>query len=251
MIYWDVKGYITMVLGGPGIGKSYILKALAQASSDPVVRGDWLGMPVEPCKTTLYVDCELDSKVFWRRMFVVGRGRLGRMEAEGKTVPRKWRPKGVKYLRLYASLASWQGQLEIRKAVRKYRPGRIIIDSATIGAWGLGAADANGWRRTYIGLELIGVPIIIVDHLTKDGDKVYGSFIKEGLIRSILRLQKVDSNVFKASQEKTNFGRQIDDFWVHRRFYDTEKGLAVTFERRSLGAEPAVEERELFMLEVN
>lgn len=255
----EVKGYITTIVGGPGTGKSLLAQDYALASADPVVRGDWLGFPVEPCSSILYVDTELDPKTFWSRVFAIGRARLAAQAANGRAVPRKWRPKRIHYLRLHASLASWQGQLEIRRAVKRTRARRIVIDSATIGAWGLSPADQTGWRKTYTALEQIGLPIFIVDHLTKDGDKMYGSFIKEALIRSVLLCQAVDSRLVKVTHGKTNFGQKIDDFWFSKEFWQNDRGqLCVSFTRSSRGAEPVVEsgadndtqERELYMFEL-
>lgn len=236
---WVRKGYITSLVGGPGTGKSLLAEDFALAYADPVLKGQWLGFDVAGEGSLLYVDTELDARTFWSRMFACGRNRYARLAADGVKLRRKWRPKKVHYLRLYASLASWQGQLEIRRAARKCKAKFIVIDSATIGAWGLSASDEAGWRKTYTALEQIGLPILLIDHLTKTGDKIYGSFIKEALLRSVLLAQSVGGPLVKVHHGKTNFGVAVEDFWFRKDFWKNEKQeLCIGFTRTGRGPEP-------------
>lgn len=226
----EVKGYTTVVIGSGGTGKSYVLADLATAA---LTGGTWLGKPVQRVKRVLYVDCELDAQTFWTRTYAVARGRW----LEGGSPP-----KGLHYLRLYASLASWSGQQQIRQAVRKSRADLILVDSLTIGAYGLALADQNGWRRVYAGFERWGKPVVAIDHLGKEAGKgAVGSFMKQAMVRSALTMERERGGNIKVEHSKTNFGPQVETFRVVASFEGgtEETGpLTVSFTALDAGPQP-------------
>lgn len=218
------KGYITMIAGMRGTGKSYILLYLCIAM---LAEKMWFDLAVAKCKRILYVDCELDSQTFWQRSYAISRG-LGLEKPPG----------GLRYLRLYASLATPAGIRKVKREALRHKAQMIAIDSATIGAWGAALSDNNIWRKIYTELEKIGIPIVIIDHLGKDPSKgAAGTFAKEALIRSGIILDKEISGV-SFTQSKSNFDEEYPVFFYKVDFQSSP--LTASFSR--IHASPPADE---------
>lgn len=249
-LFRERKGYVTTVVAEGGTGKSFLGLDLSVAATTD--GGTWLGHTVERLRSVLYVDCELDSDTFWSRAYAVARGR-GLTHPPGhlpwwalhRQVWAWWKPQGIHYLRLPRSLATFEAQVEVWQAVKRYRAELVLVDSLTIGARGLALSDQNGWNRVLSGFEWWGKPVVCIDHLGKDADKgAVGSFMKQAMIRSGLSCTAGRDGTITVRHTKANFGPKLEPFRVTASFTGGQLGgppLTVTFAALAsvAGIEPA------------
>jgi hypothetical protein len=222
-VWKQVKGYISVVIGQGGVGKSYLLVSLAVA----VATGrEWLGWALEK-RAVLYVDTELDAETFWQRVYAICR--LMRVEV----------PKNLSYLRLYASLGSIDGMRAIYNERRRARAGLVILDSVSIGAWGVALSDSSAWNNIYSWLEYMGVPVVAIDHFGKDTSRgAVGTFMKQAKVRCVLELTEGEAGAVHAEHAKANFGKKQPAFAIQREWTATgAKFTRVEFPRTVSSAE--------------
>jgi hypothetical protein len=113
------------------------------------------------------------------------------------------------------------------------RAQAVGIDSLTLGAMGAALSDPTGWNRLLAALEGLGVPLIVLDHLGKDGDAgAVGSFLKEARFRSVLTLRREAPGVLRVEHPKANFGPAVPSFRVRDAHGTGDSGRpVVTFTR--------------------
>jgi hypothetical protein len=121
---------------------------------------------------------------------------------------------------------------------RRVRAQAVGIDSLTLGAMGAALSDPTGWNRLLAALEGLGVPLIVLDHLGKDGDAgAVGSFLKEARFRSVLTLRREAPGVLRVEHTKANFGPAVPSFRVRDVHGTDDAGRpVVTFTRAAEGA---------------
>jgi hypothetical protein len=145
-------GVITILYGLGGLGKTLIATSIAIAvalgisiADLPTIRGD-----------VLYLDAELDLDEFLRRSYKLSRG-LGL----------KCPPRGLYYFRLSRSLASPEGEAELRGLVEWLRPVLIVLDSLSIASFGLEPNEAAHMLPVLKTLQNLSTTVLAVDHVAK------------------------------------------------------------------------------------
>lgn len=224
-----VRNYVTCLVGAAGVGKSYILEDLGLACLFPGGQW-WIGRRVKPVRAALYLDFELDAEEWRRRGHPLARGRGFWYPPDG--VLRWWhgllpawgvferlQARGYFYLRFVpeeAPLGSVACARAVYDAVRRIKPGLILVDSLTIGAGGVALSDHNAWSRIYSFLESFGVPVVCIDHLGKDQEAgAVGSFMKRARFRSGLEAWPgKGEGKLTIKHSKSNFGPEVGTFTV-------------------------------------
>lgn len=245
-------GYLSIVGGAGGTGKSYLLIDLAVAC---VTGQDWLGMPPRRLSSIVYVDLEMDEQEFTTRLQAVCAGRgvaYGPVRRRLHYVPLKamgldlavpspdQQAKGEKAV----------GQRHVRKVVRRHRGQLILVDSLSYGA-NVAPGDQPAWRRLMLppqGLEGIGPPVLAIDHVTVSQGKVKlaGGQNKQWYARSIFLLEKTKGGRVQLTHAKANFGDLLEPFTYTPTFEKGEGGATarVTFTRDDDGEGAGLRPRE-------
>jgi hypothetical protein len=270
---WPPKSYVAALAAARGTGKSYLLLdfGIAALSGQP-----WLGFPVRHCASVLYVDFELDAQAHAERADLLARGRglarvppgLHYLDLSGESlhvptpeVARKAREErrgrwggagaaldalGV-WARALGVDTSWSGwgataQERIVLRARSVKAQVILVDSLTIGG-GTAPGDQEGWGRVLRGLQgWGGVPVLVLDHVAPTGHGgMVGLWLKEGLVRSVLKLQRQAGGAIKVVHDKANFSEQLAPFVVQPDWRKDARGrlVAVTFRRADTPQAPA------------
>jgi hypothetical protein len=133
------------------------------------------------------------------------------------------------------ALSLWGATTEERIRLRAHtvEAQAILVDSLTLGG-GIANGDDDGWRRLLKSMEWWNAPVIVLDHSTETGKlTMLGSFAKEGLVRSVLKLERRGKGRLLVTMEKSNFGPEVDPFEVADAFHKDAAGrvVAVTFTR--------------------
>ena len=236
-VWREERGFVTVVVGSGGTGKSYLLVDLAIAA---LTGGTWLGMAVTRVRSVLYVDAELDADTMRERSWAVARGR-GLDRPPG---PSRWwhlpgarlRPRGLHYLTLPVSLATTTGQALVAGKARACRADLILFDSLTIGSAGVALADADGWNAVVSAMERWGRPVVCIDHTPKSGHGQVGSFMKNARVRGGLALERTAEGTITVEHSKPQFGGKLPD-WRIRPVFDRAAGT-VRFEPLGADGQP-------------
>jgi hypothetical protein len=261
--------YATGLVAKRGTAKSYLAVDAAVALC---TGGAWMGHRCRRCASVLYGDLELDAETFWRRAWAVARGRgLDRpppnlhyldLSAHTLRVPteeeaeRERRRRAARWgglggtadalaalLRWAGAEATWGcgGMERLWLRCRAVRAQACVVDSLTLGG-GVALGDHDGWRRLLRRLERFGIPVLAVDHTDKTGESgMVGAFTKEGLVRSVLQLERLAPGRIAVTATKSNFGPALPPWTVRDAFAADATGrlVAVTFARAVDPAPPA------------
>jgi hypothetical protein len=188
------RGYLAIVAGEEGVGKSFVLTYLAVCL---VLGLDWLGFPVRRLRAVVYVDLELDAQTFWQRVAAVVAGlRLADPEGAFRVCRRR-----LVYLNpadhgedlaVAPPEAARKGErapglARIRRTVRRTGAGLALLDGLTTGG-GTAPGDQEGATRQQHALQRLGCAVLAIDHLS-DRDRVAGSRSKTRLGRVIYTLR--------------------------------------------------------------
>lgn len=273
----DGRAYVSALSAARGSMKSLLLADLALAL---VTGGRWLDFPVMRVERVLYVDVELTQRTFARRLLALARGRhvalpagaIRYLGARGLDLTvRDHRHQrddashrdhrlAVVLCALFPPLlaplflAWFFAPLFVRPAasmdldwLRTQVEGSgadvVLLDSTSLAAPGTAASDGVGWMRLVQALETLGVPVVALDHLVKDGS-TSGSWTKEALWRGLLKLSRPtpdDPALLLVEHPKANFGPQLAPFHVRATIENDADGElhAVSFARVA-GDAPAI-----------
>jgi hypothetical protein len=239
-------GYITIVGGAGGTGKSFLLLDLLVAA---LAGQPWMGMLVRRLTSVVFVDLEMDADEFWARVAAV---------CAGRGVPLVAIRGMIHYLPLKAygedlHVPSPQerakgeraaGQERVRAVIARHRAQLALVDSLSYGG-GTEPGDQAGWKRVLLpphGLESWGCPVLTIDHVTvRNGrvEKLAGGQNKLWIARSIFLLEPAGAGALKVTHAKASFGRQQEPFLLQRAFVaDPATGVleAVRFTRPDVEA---------------
>jgi hypothetical protein len=253
--------YATGLVARRGTAKSYLAVDAAIALC---IGGEWMGHRCRRCASVLYGDLELDAETFWRRAWAVARGRgLDRpppnlhyldlsahtlrvpteeeAERERRRRATRWGGAGgtldaaAALLRRAGFEATWGcgGMDRLWLRCRAVRAQACVVDSLTLGG-GVALGDHDGWRRLLRRLERFGISVLAVDHTDKTGESgMVGAFTKEGLVRSVLQLERLGPGRIAVTATKSNFGPALPPWTVRDDFAADATGrlVAVTFAR--------------------
>ena len=199
---WLPEGFVTLLFGHGGSGKSY----LALLLSFCVVLGrPFLGRKVKR-GAVLWVDGEdLGQEEIDRRAWQVSRGL-------GLDRP----PDGLYYYRPLQSPTSAGVAETVRAAVKSLGVVLVVLDSLSASAVGTDVNAAPDIIKLMRGLQRWGTTVLALDHVSKraaSGDApatAFGSTFKHNLVRSSLGLSsaKGDPDVVRLDHHKANFAQK-------------------------------------------
>jgi hypothetical protein len=259
------RSYLTALAAARGTGKSYLLLDLAIAA---LSGGAWMGLPVRRCASVLFLDFELDAQTFWERAHLLSAGRglpgvpagLHYLDLSGEAlrVPtaeeavraRQCRAEAFgglgglaellavcgRALGVETRLTLWGATTQERIVLRLRRTGAqlALVDSLTIGG-GTAAGDQEGWRRLLQGMQRWGgMPVVVLDHIAPSGHGgMVGLWVKEGLIRSLVKLRRGRGGAVTVEHDKANFSEQLDPWTLTPGWHKDAAGrlVAVTLTR--------------------
>jgi len=187
---------MSILFGDGGLGKSYLALFFATCivSGLPIA-----GRPVEQCPV-LYLDAELDEDEFVRRSYAIARG-----------LELKSPPQGLYYWRLPGSLTDAKVIGEARAYMRECGAGLVIVDSLTIGSYGLDPKEARDIIRLFKSLEVF-VTVLAIDHIKTPEPgadtseyRPFGSAFKHHQARSLIRVTKAPGGGLALRNTKTSF----------------------------------------------
>ncbi len=205
------EGYITVLYGDGGMGKSYLALAIATCVA---LEKRFLGRGVKPTGV-LYLDWEVDQNEAARRAFQIARGM-------GLERP----PMNIWYEEINQPLSAMAGK--IKAYIEERGVGVVIIDSL-----GLACADDPEAARVVIKLfsmlKGLRTTILGIDHQSKLNEgqhyglkSPFGSVYKGNLSRSVIQIQKVEGSYGQLAlllhHKKFNFGHLNDDMGVRLHF---------------------------------
>lgn len=197
----------TVLFARGGSGKSLFGLALALSIGADV--NAVCGLPAEQ-RRVAYLDWETEPDTHHERLQAL---------CAGANVP--FCEAGIWYRRQSASLAESAGHL--RRLFVKEKIGMAIIDSLGM-ARGGEPESADTTIRLFAAARTLGVPILAIDHMTKNGgtdqQSPFGSVYTENAARMTWALEKVEDNgaglvTIALSNRKTNNG-----IGLGRRAYD-------------------------------
>ncbi len=208
------KGFVSILYGHSGYGKSYIVLHLATC----VCTGsDFHGLPTIK-GPVLWVDAELDLEETKRRCYEVARGM-------GLKSP----PKDLYYVKPTRSISDGNLLEELDDTIQQKGIVLTIIDSLSLGAIGMDMKDQKDAVQVLRQIGNLGT-ILALDHLTKDGAKnnqsdssIFGSTFKRALARSTLRLTRADGGGLSLRQDKSNFSKESDALSIGMEFSTSPK----------------------------
>lgn len=223
-------GGVTVLFAMGGTGKSMCAMAIAAtaASGTAVV-----GTPKGEAGPVLYLDWETDPATATERLRAICLG------AGIASLP------PVHYRRQVASLES--AAQEIRRDIARLGAVMVVVDS-------LGAArggepeSADLTIRTFVALRSLGVPVLVVDHVSKaagnDATTSFGSVYTHNLARLTWALDKAqdegsDRLVLALVNRKRNNGRLLPRIGLEMKAETDDAGglWTVTFAAANLGEE--------------
>ena len=212
------ENFITSLYGDGGTGKSFIALFIAFS----VARGEsFAGKKVEK-GNVLYVDAELDVEEQARRAYAVARG-LG-LERP---------PEGLYYCRPVHSLNDSNIIKELRRIKEEQGITLVIVDSLTLGAFGLDPNQAQDVIRLLKSLEPLGT-VLAIDHVRKpqrDDNmrefRAFGSVFKHNIGRSQIHAIALENGLLELSHGKSNFGAKQPPIYVALHFSKDESDREV------------------------
>lgn len=197
------KGYVTLLFGRGGTGKSYMWLSIA---THLAVGQPFLGRAVQQ-GSTLILDAELDDNDTAWRASEVARG-MGLMNP----------PDGLKYVRLAGSISSEEVGRTCRRLVEDIRPVLVVVDALSSAAPDSDPLDAAATRRVLNDLTALGTTVLAIDHVSKDALKrrgaggsipqPLGSVAKDNIMRSGIFVEAMSDGTLRLHQTKSTFGKR-------------------------------------------
>lgn len=212
-----LKNKITSIFGDGGTGKSYLATYLATCL---LRQKAFLGVPIEnPFEgPILYVDYELDEEEFQRRAFLIARG-LGYERP----------PDNLGYLYLDEPITPCN---VLKSYVEVNKPKLLILDSLTMAAYSADMNEAKAVIAVMKALEKLQLPIITIDHITKNAAEIgaknpkpIGSVFKHNVGRSMMFLDRRPNGVMRLIPTKLTFGKMSDPIFYELKI-DEEQEIA-------------------------
>lgn len=149
---------VTVLFGEGGVGKSMLglLAAVTVASEDHDLIGSW----TQKKGPVIYFDYEDDDTVHNERLGAIARSH---------NITRLDHP--ILHYSLVAKVST--AQAHMRRLIREHQAVMVVLDSMGMGRGG-DAGSAEDTIRVFRALRSLGVPVLALDHVTKD-DKRKGS----------------------------------------------------------------------------
>lgn len=151
--FWDAEG-VSLLFADGGVGKSLLALAmgLSVASSAQTV-----GVYPTQVGPVLYLDWETEEDTMADRLWAINSGAGVPTDEEGL--------RQVRYMRMEASLL--QMGPDVRKRLQEIGAVAAIVDSLGA-ARGADPADAGTTIQMFNAMRAWGVPVLAIDHVTKD-----------------------------------------------------------------------------------
>jgi RecA-family ATPase len=203
------QGATTILHGDGGVGKSLVAMqiAICVAAGLP-----FLGLSVIRGKV-LWVDAELEREEFLRRAYALARG-MGLSTL----------PQDLWHLSLDGSLASQDVQEDLEKLVQNVKPLLVVIDSLTIGAYGVDPSSARDIIPVMKAIRRFGT-VLVIDHIAKptqgfdsSRSRPFGSTFKYNQARSVISAEALKDGGMVLKGSKANFAKKANTIFVGRKF---------------------------------
>lgn len=204
------KGFVTILYGNSGLGKSYLCKWIATCIA---MGGATLGNKIDQ-GNILWLDFEMNEQEACRRLWRVARG-LGLENP----------PRGFFYYRPLQSLGTASLEEEVCAEIRDKQIKLVVIDSLSVGAAGLDVSEHKDVVTLLKSAEKWGT-VIAIDHITKAASQgnqstasIFGSTFKRAIARSTMLLTPAGDSGFVALQQgKNNFGQMASRTFLNLDF---------------------------------
>jgi len=206
------------IFGMGSSAKTYVVLSICHAIAR---RGNWQGRETIPSKV-LYLDYESRAKVLRRRWHRLEQGIDGGEKSPGFMcyMPARGIP-------VYEQLVT------IRREIERTGAGMLVVDSA-VAACGGDPSKPEFVTRMLNGLNTLGVPVVLIAHVTKDGgdEYPYGSIFWHNFARMTWNLKRVDSEESPDIEvglfnKKANDDRRQKSFGLKLTFDDPEGEVSV------------------------